>query len=283
VQQIFVGDVQGCADELDELLDRARLRFGAGFELWVVGDLVNRGPDNLRALRRVRELVEASRAQYVLGNHEIGLIATALGARELSPLDSIVDVLDAPDAADWIRWLRERPLVVESRLGEHGEQPFVMLHASAHPDWTRGALCARASAAAARLRGDDDELRDWLRDGSDEDRDVLGRITRCRSVSEGGAWSSKPPANGEVPWHERWSSRDPDYGVVYGHWALQGLHVAPLLRGLDTGCVHHGRGRDGLLTAWLPAPGSSAPFAVPDDRFWQIPARRAYYVHRDAV
>jgi bis(5'-nucleosyl)-tetraphosphatase (symmetrical) len=283
VQRIFVGDVQGCADELDELLERARLRFGDAFELWVVGDLVNRGPDNLRALRRVRELVEASRAQYVLGNHEIGLIATALGAQELSPLDSTGDVLDAPDAADWIRWLRERPLLVESRMGEHGEQPFLMLHAAAHPDWPRHELSARADAAAARLRGDDDELRRWLRDGRDEDRDVLARITHCRSVAEDGRWSSAPPADGFVAWHELWSSRAPDYGVVYGHWALQGLHVAPMLRGLDTGCVHHGRGRNGLLTAWLPDPASSAPFAVPDDRFWQIPARRAYYAHRDAV
>ena len=67
MQQIFVGDVQGCADELDELLARARDAFGDGFELWVVGDLVNRGPDNLRPLERVRELVEQGRAHYVLG------------------------------------------------------------------------------------------------------------------------------------------------------------------------------------------------------------------------
>ncbi len=226
----------------------------------------------------MRELVDASRGRYVLGNHEIRLIATALGAREMSPLDSTRDVLDAPDAADWIAWLRERPLAVESQIGA---QPFVMLHASAHPEWTRAELSSQARAVEARLRGDDEELRDWLREGNDVEHDALGRFTRCRSVGERGAWSSDPPANGQVPWHLQWASRTPDFGVVYGHWALQGLHIAPMLRGLDTGCVHHGRGRDGMLTAWLPDPACETPFAVPDDHFWQIPARRAYYAHRD--
>ena len=78
-----------------------------------------------------------------------------------------------------------------------------------------------------------------------------------------------------------WSRRAPNYGVVYGHWALQGLHVARGLRGLDTGCVHHGRGRDGMLTAWLPPDESETPFELPDDHFWQIPARRVYYDYPD--
>ena len=280
MQRIFVGDIQGCADELDELLAQAEDRFGQAFELWVVGDLINRGPDNLRALRRVRERVEASRAHYVLGNHEIGLIATALGVRPLSPFDTYQDVLDAPDAADWLAWIRARPLVVR---GELGSQPFVMLHASAHPDWKLDELCERASAAASHLRMSDAELAAWLRETGDADLDLLSRLTRCRGISASGLWSSEPPIEGDgsSPWHTRWAASDPDYGVVYGHWALQGLHVAPLLRGLDTGCVHHGRGRDGMLTAWLPDPGCARPFDIPDECFWQIPARRAYYAHRD--
>ena len=82
----------------------------------------------------------------------------------------------------------------------------------------------------------------------DRDRDTLGRLTRCRSVTRDGRWSSNLPAGDLVAWHREWSRRSHDYGIVYGHWALQGLHVAPGLRGLDTGCVHHGRGRDGALT-----------------------------------
>jgi bis(5'-nucleosyl)-tetraphosphatase (symmetrical) len=284
VQLIFVGDVQGCADELDELLARARSAFGDRFELWVVGDLVNRGPDNVRPLERVRALVEAGRGAYVLGNHEVALLRVALGLRPLSPRDSFEDLLGRPDAAEWIDWLRRRPLVAAGRLGS---QRFAMVHAAAHPDWSLDELCARARRVEARLGARDPGEAERLlaADRSrDPDRDLLGRLTSCRSVGPGDAWSTEPPGDvaGEVAWHARWSERGHRFGMVYGHWSLQGLHVAPWLRGLDTGCVHHGRGRAGMLTAWLPDPDDETPFDLPDDRFWQVPARRTYYPERGA-
>ena len=284
-QRIFVGDVQGCADELDEVLERARRAFGDHLELWVVGDLVNRGPDNVRALERVRALVDAGRGRYVLGNHEIALLRVAAGLRPLSPLDSFSDVLGRTDASEWIEWLRRRPLVVTGRLGR---QRFVMAHAAMHPEWDLDELVERARRVEARLgHRDRRELEQLLAAdrGRDADRDLLGRLTSCRSVGPGEDWSTQPPGDvgADEAWHVRWASRDHRFGVVYGHWSLQGLHVAPWLRGLDTGCVHHGRGRAGTLTAWLPDPDADSPFDLPDDRFWRVPARRAYYAHRDAV
>ncbi len=285
-QPVFVGDVQGCADELDDLLARARAGFGEGFELWVVGDLVNRGPYNLRALSRVRELVEAGRGHYVLGNHELILLQIAAGQRTLSELDSVADVLGSPAASDWIEWLRRRPLMLGGRIGG---QRFAMVHAGVHPDWGFEELERRARAAERRL-GDPDQAAAELflaaDPAGDPDREALEILTRCRSVTAAGAWSSEPPELlGEAyrPWHEVWAARGHGYGVVYGHWALQGLHVAPWLRGLDTGCVHHGRGRRGVLTAWLPDPTAETPFAAPDENLWEIPARRPYYLQRDAA
>ena len=280
-----MGDVQGCSDELDELLERAQRDFGERFELWVVGDLVNRGPDNVRALERVRALVEAGRGRYVLGNHEIALLRVAAGLRPLSPLDSFADVLRRKDAPEWIDWLRRRPLIETGRLGR---QRFAMLHAAAHPEWGLDLLVERARRVEERLgHRDRRELERLLAaDRSrDVDRDLLGRLTSCRSVGAGDEWATQAPGDvgGDEAWHARWSARAHAFGVVYGHWSLQGLHVAPWLRGLDTGCVHHGRGRAGTLTAWLPDPDAATPFDVPDDRFWQIPARRAYYAHRDAA
>lgn len=274
MQPIFVGDVQGCADELEEVLARARSEFGGRFELWVVGDLVNRGPDSLRALRIVRELVEAGRAYYVLGNHEVALLESALGTRNVAKTDTFTDVLDAPDSNDWADWLRARPL---ASVGLLGEQDFAMVHAAAHPDWDLEELVERAGRAAAKLAGDRDEARAFLaRRRAARRRDTLDRVTSCRSVS-GPDWSPEPPQNGAVPWHTDWSKRGHDYGVVYGHWSLQGLHVAPGLRGLDTGCVHHGRDGDRCLTAWVPDLRRDTPFGVPDRCFWQVPARRVYY------
>ena len=283
MQPIFVGDVQGCAEELAELIRRAEAAFADAFSLWVVGDLVNRGPDNRRALELVRELVEAGRCEYVLGNHEIHLLSTALGLRELEPNDSLDDVLAAPDAKEWVDWLLARPLAV---AGELAGQRFVMVHASVAPDWSADDVIRHASEAAAPLAVSKESARAFLAMDAvpGSPRDHLARITRCRSVEPGGGWSSQLPEPPARPWHEAWAERGHDYGIVYGHWALQGLHVATGLRGLDTGCVHHGRGRDGFLTAWLPDPEAASGgarrsdvFAVPDDRFWQIPACRQYY------
>ena len=276
MQQVFVGDVQGCADELEELLGRARQAFGERFELWVVGDLVNRGPDNLRALRSVRRLADAGRAHYVLGNHELELLRTALGVRAKADCDSFGDVLDAPDAGEWIEWLRRRPLVETGRLGG---QRFAMVHAAAHPDWSLEELRSRARAVESRLAADGlEDVRRLLAGQDDEggECDTLARLTDCRSVTLSGCWSPEPPAGDRIAWHAAWSARRHDYGVVYGHWALQGLHVAPGLRGLDTGCVHHGRGHEGALTAWVPDGTTRAPFDVPDESFWRVRARRVY-------
>lgn len=278
-RRIFVGDVQGCFDELEELVARARQRFGDDFELWVAGDLVNRGPGNRRALELVRGFVDAGRGRYVLGNHEIHLIQVALGQRELGANDSIGDVLGAPDAGEWVDWLLARSLV---ETGEIGGQRFAMIHASSHPDWSFDALREVGAALQARLAGGRAAARAFLAApfASDPLRDALARVTRCRSVDAAGGWSSAEPEHPLRPWHAVWSERGHDYGLVYGHWARQGLHRARGLRGLDTGCVHHGRGRDGALTAWLPEetpPPGRRPFDLPDDRFWHIPARRRYY------
>lgn len=282
---IFVGDVQGCADELDEVLDRARAHFGERFELWIVGDVVNRGPGSLRALGRVRELVDAGRGQLVLGNHEVELLRVAAGLSSLSPLDTMREVLEAPDADDWLDWLRRRPLAVCGRIGR---QPLAMVHAAVHPDWDLATLERCADAAAQRLGAGSRRDAEAFLAGDparDADLDTLYRVTSCRSVDAAGRWSPRPP--GQAPagmraWHAEWSARGHAYGVVYGHWSLQGLHVAKRLRGLDTGCVHHGRGRRGFLTAWVPDPEEECPFSASDGDFWQVPARRAYYAHRDS-
>jgi bis(5'-nucleosyl)-tetraphosphatase (symmetrical) len=280
MQRIFVGDVQGCGDELVELVARATDAFGDEFALWIAGDLVNRGPDNLGSLALVRGLVEAGRAEYVLGNHEISLLAVEFGLRDLGPNDTFGDVLSGTDAAEWTDWLRCRPLVVP---GQIEDQPFAMVHASADPDWSLDDLVEVGDRVRKRLCASREAAREFLAadPAIDPLRDALGRMTRCRSLTLDGDWSSEEPETPERAWHAVWATRGHDYGLVYGHWARQGLHVDVGLRGLDTGCVHHGRGRDGFLTAWLPESSphekGRRPFDLPDDRFWQIPAKRRYY------
>ncbi|MCS5637208.1 MAG: metallophosphoesterase [Myxococcota bacterium] len=283
-QHVFVGDVQGCADEFDELLARLQAEFGGEFFLHSVGDLVNRGPDNLRVLERMRELENAGRGRHVLGNHDLGLIAALLGIRPLGERDTLGDVLASSDAEGWLEWLRGRPL---AEKGEIGGEVFLMVHASVHPDWAPDDCIEAAARVEARLRADDrDSVCRFLEESAEDaapgsDRDLLGRLVSCRGV-RGESWASRYPEGSDAePWHRAWRARRHAYGVVYGHWAAQGLHLAPGLRGLDTGCVHHGRGRDGYLTAWLPDaagdPAGVPPFRVDEPTLWQIPARRRYY------
>jgi bis(5'-nucleosyl)-tetraphosphatase (symmetrical) len=280
-QQVFIGDVQGCSEELAELLGRLDSRFGDDYVVYLAGDLINRGPSNLPALESVLRLQQDGRASFVLGNHEISLLRVAYALRPLGEFDSFGDVLESSSRDDWLAWLRRQSLV---ECGDIAGHPFAMVHASAAPSWTRDELARRARRIEQRLAKSDEAAAALLAasgGGAEIEavRDDLGRMTRCRSVS-GDAWSSEEPGGEAEAWHTAWSRANHDYGIVYGHWARQRLHVALKLRGLDTGCVHHGRGSDGFLTAWLPgneAASGAAPFDVPDDRFLQVRARRRYY------
>lgn len=74
----IVGDVHGCAEELEELLARLDPD-GSGRTVVYVGDLVDRGPDTPAVLRRVMADVEAGRALSVVGNHDDKLMRALRG------------------------------------------------------------------------------------------------------------------------------------------------------------------------------------------------------------
>ncbi len=255
---------------------RADDSFGLEHELWFVGDLINRGPASRRVLELVRPRVEAGRAHVVLGNHEISWLRLAFGQREPARDDTFQSLLLDPDRDSWIDWLRAQPLV---RSGRVGGRRLAMVHAAVAPHWDLAELETRARRIEARLRASRQEAQRLLAADRSEDAvaDDLARITRCRSVDASGAWSSREPLTSADAWHERWSGQGHDYGVVYGHWSLQGLHVSANVRGLDTGCVYHGHGRDGYLTAWVPDPAARDPFSIPDAHFWQERARARYW------
>jgi bis(5'-nucleosyl)-tetraphosphatase (symmetrical) len=218
--RIFVGDIQGCADELDDLLEL--LNFDtAAHELFCVGDLVNRGPFALRTLRRLRKLG----AQSVLGNHDLHLLAVAAGERNLRETDTLDDVLAAPDREELLQWLRERPLLIEW-------PELVLVHAGLSPLWSDYAAIARpleASIRTGRIPWQSDEL---------------GFMTRVRLCDAQGQRSNELEANDRFrPWDEFYRG---ERIVVCGHWASRGLVQSERLRALDSGCVWGGR-----LSAWI--------------------------------
>ncbi len=233
-RRVFVGDVQGCREELEALLEKVRFDPAAD-RLEPVGDLVNRGPDSAGALRVLR----AAGAEGVLGNHDVHLLRVARGLRPARPRDTFGDVLAADDRDELIAWLARKPFVA-------AWDDVLLVHAGISPRWRDPV------ARLARL--------DPLREDADLAFAVSARYCDERGALPPADWPPPPPPF--RPWHAFWP-RDPAERrtVVYGHWARAGLNVAPLLRGLDSGCVWGGE-----LSAWI----------AEEDRVVQVPARRAW-------
>ncbi len=244
-----IGDIQGCYDPFRRLLDA--LRFDPSHDrLWLVGDLVNRGPGSLDTLRFVHALGDA--AVTVLGNHDLHLLAVARGIRKVRPHkgDTLEAILDAPDRDVLLDWLRARPLAHrDEALG------WMMVHAGLPPQWTAQDALREAAAVSEVLRSPAHP--DWLAKmyGNQPDRwrDDLGGderlrfavncLTRMRfctadgrlDMTASGPPGSQPP--GYLPWYEVPGRRSAAQRVLFGHWSALGRHEAHNVLALDTGCV----------------------------------------------
>jgi bis(5'-nucleosyl)-tetraphosphatase (symmetrical) len=142
-----IGDIHGCWETLQRLLGRIEWAPEQD-KLWLVGDLVNRGPRSLEVLRWAHE--NSKRLVAVLGNHDLHLLARAAGVAEAKKEDTLDEILAAPDCDELLGWLRRRPLV-------HRFGPHVMVHGGLMPEWDIELACGLADAAAARLSGPENE------------------------------------------------------------------------------------------------------------------------------
>lgn len=270
-----IGDVQGCFDSLQQLVDL--LSFDpATDQLWFVGDLVNRGPQSLAVLRYVKSLGGA--AELVLGNHDLHLIMQAEGYGRANKEDTLSEVLAAPDCNELLAWLRSKGLF-------HVGQDWAMVHAGLLPTWTIAqakVLSDEVSAALtarnyrdflAHMWGSEparwcDDLKGW-----DRLRVVVNAMTRMRYVTEQGTMALRekgaksPPGLGPagcVPWfsfHGRASAmrdsaehasgsdvlqgvntrhRPVTQRIVCGHWSALGYHAEGNVIAIDTGCLWGG-------------------------------------------
>jgi bis(5'-nucleosyl)-tetraphosphatase (symmetrical) len=263
----LIGDVQGCDAALGQLLDK--LAFSPSRDtLYLLGDLVNRGPDSLAVLRRMVALNGA--AHCLLGNHDLHLLATAHGVRKPHRSDTVGDILRATDRSALLDWLRHRPLALQA----HG---WLLVHAGVLPSWDAAQTLALAGEVEAVLRskewvaflhgmyGDQpDRWHDGLQ-GAERLRVIVNALTRLRFCSAEGAMefatknAAAPAPPGFMPWFEVPGRRTAGTPLAFGHWStLKEVPRADVLA-LDTGCVW-----GGCLTAarLLDAPGAVERISV---------------------
>jgi bis(5'-nucleosyl)-tetraphosphatase (symmetrical) len=267
-----IGDIQGCHAEFSQLLDV--IAFDPASDLlWLVGDLVNRGPDSLAVLRAVKALGPS--AVTVLGNHDLHLLTVAAGHRDAHRQDTLGGILDAPDRDELLEWLRTRPLVV--RDGE-----LLLVHAGVLPSWTPATaeMLSREVEAMLASPGHDDFLRHLYGDeparwdstltGYDRLRVIVNVCTRLRFCAADDTMQlaekrgiAHTPA-GYAAWFLHPERRSAGVTIVCGHWSTIDLMVAPNVIMLDSGCLW-----GGTLTA----------LRLDDRRLFQVPGRSILRPH----
>ncbi len=246
-----IGDVQGCWDELDALFSKISLK--KSDQVWLAGDLINRGPKSLQVLREVRAM--GDRARVVLGNHDLHFLAILFGGHKAHSKDTFDNLLDASDVEELGHWLRRQPLL-------HADKGYLMVHAGIPPQWsTKQAL--RYAREVETVMADDcptgastyrkffthiygNEPDCWSKSftGMKRWRAIVNFLTRMRMIDLEGRldFSYKGAVNhspeGLLPWFEHPETLQRKRTVLFGHWAsLNGATSNPQCMALDTGCV----------------------------------------------
>lgn len=248
-----IGDVQGCYDELRELLTHINFKSDKD-QLWFCGDIVNRGPESLKTLRFIKSLED--NATTVLGNHDLHLLATAYDHKRPGRKDTLDKILQAKDAAELLDWLRHRPLVIHDR-----DKDVTLFHAGLHPTWTIKKTLKLSSEVEQILRSDQhinfykhmygdkpatwsDSLSGWPRY-----RFITNILTRLRYCDKMG----KPALNAKgapgsqarhlMPWYEVPNRKTKDDTLIFGHWSTlphAGRKAINNTYAIDSGCLWGG-------------------------------------------
>ena len=244
----LVGDIQGCDAPLGRLLEK--IGFSPSRDtLYVLGDLVNRGPSSAAVLRRLMAYGDSARS--LLGNHDLSLLAVAHGHRAPHRNDTMDDILGAPDRQAMLDWLRHRSMAIHA----HG---ILMVHGGVLPQWTLQQTLELGHELETVLRGpglpeflaqmwgnQPNRWEDGLA-GADRLRVIVNALTRLRfctpegvmDLRASGGLHQAPP--GLLPWFDVPGRRTAGQPIAFGHWSTLGLMQRPDLLSLDTGCVWGG-------------------------------------------
>ncbi len=243
-----VGDVQGCAPSLKALVKNLPKKSKMIF----LGDLVNRGPDSLGALRQLKSLQESGQAECILGNHDLHLLAIDAGLRNTKGLDTVDGILKAPDRKELMDWIRNRPMALSNGR-------VLTVHAGVLPQWDlqQTIECAQEVEKALRSKSYKQFLANmygntpnkWSNSlkGYERLRVITNALTRMRFCTPSGQmeFDSKEGLEngpkGYIPWFKVPKRKTANTLVYFGHWSTLGLLRRNNVIGLDTGCVWGGK------------------------------------------
>lgn len=249
----IIGDIQGCYDELIELLDKIKFDKRKDF-VWFTGDIINRGPKSLEALRFIKNL--GNSANSVLGNHDIHIIAIALKNDHASIKkadNGIKQLLNAPDKDELLTWLRKRPI-----LHKDDDLNFILTHAGIYPLWDIETAEKMAKKAENLIRGEN--FNDFIEKmygntpskwseslkSIEKMRFAINAFTRMRYCDHNGNLlfhykkdlDNKPTDH--IPWYALQRPTPITQRLVFGHWSALGYKYKNNTISIDTGCLWGG-------------------------------------------
>lgn len=244
-----VGDLQGCLEPLQCLLEHVHFD-PARDQLWLVGDLVNRGPQSLETLRFLYSIRRS--VVCVLGNHDLHLLAASRNIERLKKGDTLREILEAPDAEDLLQWVRQQKL-----MHYDADRNVAMVHAGIAPQWSLKKALKCAAEVETALHDDGlypsylegmygNEPSKWDSDlhGVTRLRVITNYFTRMRFCTSDGKLDLKGKEGvdtalpGYAPWFKHKDRKTRDVKIIFGHWAaLEGRCDERDVYALDTGCV----------------------------------------------
>lgn len=248
-----IGDIQGCYDELQLLLEKIDYSTTED-QLWFTGDLVNRGPKSLKVLRFISKLPQV---EVTLGNHDLHLLAIAYGVQKIKKKDTLAKIIKAEDSDELINWLRGQKLMHRDK-----KLKYCMVHAGVHPKWKIRRAEKYAREVEKVLQGEDkalkhflkhmygDKPRQWSEDleGIERLRFICNVFTRMRYCSRGGRLDFSQKNNpGQtvgsryVPWFDIIQRPSIKHKIIFGHWSTLGLTHRKNVYAIDTGCLWGGQ------------------------------------------
>lgn len=250
----FIGDIHGCFNEFNRLLDRVSFNVKYDY-LWLTGDLIDRGPGSLEVINLIMSL--GTSIKMVLGNHDLNLIAIYANVKKETIKSSIIsNLLKFKKIDEIIFWLRHQPLV---QIDDY--KKIIMVHAGIYPYWDINLvkyyskkiemmLCHKYYDTFLKILFNNKLInkKDCLSNEINSLSFALNVFTRMRYCLPNGDldMTHKQSPTKDIlpllPWFSIKNNNLNDYSIFFGHWASLKENVTPFkIIPLDTGCCWGGK------------------------------------------